>query len=52
MPTYAKFYILTIVLLVIAFLNVEALGLHPITVTCTIGAIVTAYLGWKIEDWL
>ena len=50
MPTYAIFYSLTIVLLVIAFLNVEALGLHPITVTCTIAALVTAYLGWRTEN--
>lgn len=50
MSTSAKFYILTIVLLVIAFLNVEALGLHPITVTCTMAAIITAYLGWMAED--
>ena len=50
MSTSTKFYILTIVLLVIAFLNVEALGLHPIIVACTIAAIVTAYLGWRTED--
>ena len=50
MSTSTKFYILTIVLLVIAFLNVEALGLHPITVTCTIAALVTAYLGWRTKD--
>ena len=50
MSTSTKFYILTIVLLVIAFLNVEALGLHPIIVTCIIAAIVTAYLGWKTEE--
>ena len=50
MSTSTKFYILTIVLLIIAFLNVEALGLHPITVTCTIASIVTAYLGWRTED--
>ena len=50
MPTYAIFYSLTIALLAIAFLNAEALGLHPITVTCAIASIVTAYLGWKTED--
>ena len=50
MSTSTKFYILTIVPLVIAFLNIEALGLHPITVTCTTAAIVTAYLGWRTED--
>ena len=45
-----KFYILTIVLLVIAFLNAEAPGLHPIIVACFIASIVTAYLGWRTED--
>ena len=50
MTTSAKFYILTITLLAIAFLNAEALGLHPITVTCIIAAIVMAYLGWRTED--
>ena len=50
MSTSTKFYILTIVLLAIAFLNAEALGLHPITVACFIAAIVTAYLGWRTED--
>ena len=50
MSTSTKFYILTIVPLVIAFLNIEALGLHPITVTCTIAAIVTAYLGWRTHE--
>ena len=50
MSTSTKFYILTIVLLVIAFLNVEALGLHPITVTFTIAALVTAYLGGRTEN--
>ena len=50
MTTSAKFYILTIVLLAIAFLNVEALGLHPITVACTIAAIVTAYLEGRTEN--
>ena len=50
MTTSAKFYILTIVLLAIAFLNAEALGLHPITGACIIAAIVTAYLGWRAED--
>ena len=49
MSTSAIFYSLTIVLLAIAFLNAEALGLHPITVTCMIAAIVTAYLGWRTE---
>ena len=50
MSTSTKFYILTIVLLIIAFLNAEALGLHPITVTCAIASIVTAYLGWRTEE--
>ena len=50
MSTSTVFYILTIVLLATAFLNAPALGLHPITVACTIGAIVTAYLGWRTED--
>ena len=50
MSTSTKFYSLTIVLLIIAFLNAEALGLHPITVTSTIASIVTAYLGWRTED--
>ena len=50
MSTSAKFYILTVILLVIAFLNVEELGLHPITVACIIASIVTAYLGWRTED--
>ena len=50
MSTSSKFFILAIVLLVIAFLNVEALGLHPIIVAYTIAAIVMAYLGWRSED--
>ena len=50
MNTSAKFYILTITLIAIAFLNAEALGLHPIIVACIIAAIVTAYLGWRAED--
>ena len=50
MTTSAIFYSLTIVLLAIAFLTAEALGLHPITVTSTIASIVTAYLGWKTEE--
>ena len=50
MTTSAIFYSLTIVLLAIAFLNAPALGMHPITVTCFIAAIVTAYLGWRTED--
>ena len=50
MSTSTKFYILTMVLVLIAFLNAEALGLHPITVTCAIASIVTAYLGWRTED--
>ena len=50
MTTSTKFYILTIVLFIIAFLNVEALGLHPITVACTIAALVTAYLGGRTEN--
>ena len=48
--TSTKFYILTIVLVLIAFSNIEALGLHPITVTCIIAAIVTAYLGGRTEN--
>ena len=50
MPTYAIFFSLTIALLAIAVLTAEVLGLHPITVTCSIAAIVTAYLGWRTED--
>ena len=50
MPASIKFYILTIVLLAIAFLTAEPLGLHPITVGCIIAAIVTAYLGWRTEN--
>lgn len=50
MTTSISFYILTITLLAIAFLNAPALGLHPIPVTCIIAAIVTAYLGWRTED--
>ena len=50
MSTSTKFYILTIVLLAITFLNAEALGLHPIIVACIIAAIVTAYLGWRTEN--
>ena len=50
MTASTKFYILTIVLLAIAFLTAEALGMHPITVGCIIAAIVTAYLGWKTEE--
>ena len=50
MTTSAIFYSLAIALLAIAFLIAEALGLHPITVTCIIAAIVTAYLGWRTED--
>ena len=50
MTASTKFYILTIVLLAIAFLIAEALRMHPITVTCTNAAIVTAYLGWRTEN--
>ena len=50
MSTSTLFNILTIVLLVIAFLTVEALGLNPIAVACTIPAIITAYLGGLNED--
>ena len=50
MTTSTKFYILTIVLLTLAFITAEHLGVHPITVTCIIAAIVTAYLGWRTED--
>lgn len=50
MSTSTKFYILTVVLLAIAFLNTEALGLHQITVNYIIAALVTAYLGWRTED--
>ena len=50
MGTSAGFYILTIALLAITFLNAEALGLHPITVACMIASIVTAYLGGRTEN--
>ena len=50
MPTSAIFYILTIVLLTIGVTIADVLGLHQITVTCIIAAIVTAYLGWRTED--
>ena len=50
MTASTKFYILTIVLLVIAFLNVEALGPNQITVNYVILAIIAAYLGWRTED--
>ena len=50
MSTSTKFYILTIVLLVIAFLNVETHGLYPITVGCLIAALVTVFLGWMTEN--
>ena len=50
MSTSTSFYILTIVLLAIAFLNAPALGMHPIIVACIIAAIVTTYLGWRTED--
>ena len=50
MSTSTKFYILTVIPLVIAFLNAPALGMHPIIVACIIAAIVTAYLGWRTED--
>ena len=50
MSTSTKFYILTMVLLAIAFLIAPALGMYPIVVTCIIAAIVTAYLGWRTED--
>lgn len=50
MTTSAIFYSLSIALLTIAFLTTEALGLHPTTVSCFIGAIGTAYLGWRAED--
>ena len=50
MTTSTTFYILTIVLLAIAFLIAEALGMHPITVTCIIAAIVMAYHGWRTEN--
>ena len=50
MNTSIKLYILTIVLLAIAFLNAPALGMHPIIVACIIAAIVTAYLGWRTEN--
>ena len=50
MTTSAIFYSLTLVLLAIAFLTAETLGLHQITVTCNIASIVTAYLGWKTEE--
>ena len=50
MSTSSKFFILAIVLLVIAFLNVEALGLHSITVACTLAALDAAYRGWWHEN--
>ena len=50
MTTSTKFYILTITLLAIAFLNAPALGMHPIIGACIIAAIVTAYLGWRTEN--
>ena len=50
MTASTSFYILTIALLAIAFLNAPALGLHPITVGCIIAAIVMAYLGWRTEE--
>ena len=50
MSTSTKFYILTIVLILIGFSTVAALGLHPITVSFAISAIITAYLGWRTED--
>ena len=50
MTTSITFYILTIVLLAIAYLNAPALGMHPITVGCIIAAIVMAYLGWRTEE--
>ena len=50
MSTSAKFYIVTVILLFIAFLNVEELGLHPTTVTFIIAALFTAYLGGLTEN--
>lgn len=50
MKTSAIFYSLSVVLLTIAFTTAEHLGLHPITVTCIITAIITTYLGWRAED--
>ena len=50
MPAPGKFYILSMVFVLIAFLTAEPLGLHPITVTAVIAAIVTAYLGGQTED--
>ena len=44
------FYILSVVLLTLAFINAEHLGLHPITVTCIIAAYITIYLGWRSEN--
>ena len=50
MTTSTEFYIMTIVLLTIAFTTAPVLGMHPIIVACIIAAIVTAYLGWRTED--
>ena len=50
MNTSTIFYILSVVLLTIAFINAEHLGLHPITVTYTIAAIITTYFGLRAED--
>lgn len=43
-------YSLSVVLLTLAFINAENLGLHPITVTCIIAAYITIYLGWMAEN--
>ena len=48
--TSAIFYSLSVVLLTLAFINAENLGLHPITVTYIITAFITIYLGWRAED--
>ena len=50
MSTSTNFYILTIVLLAIAFLNAPARGLHPITGACIIAALVTVFFGGLNED--
>ena len=50
MNTSTIFYSLSVVLLTLAFINAENLGLHPITVTYIITAFITIYLGWRAED--
>ena len=50
MNTSAIFYSLSVVLLTITFITAEHLGLHPITVTCIITAVITTYLGWMADN--